>query len=213
MTKLQKTGLYVAIISAVLWFIWLFVWLYSDFDKGDQVLAIPVEDLNTDGWLQYWMNYFVYYALISAFAVWILLILGECSRKSLKKALIVLVASCLLWWLFQSVFIWFLWSLCWWCEDYIAYALWLFFLLFFVLWFVSFFFAIEYLINSKKKAIIITLFVLCLVCILFVWFRSDYLLGYLRNSLKAISLLFLIVSIVICIMAWVRRYKEAKKSS
>ena len=213
MTKLQKIGLIVAIISAVLWLIWLCIWLYADFDKGDQVLAIPVEGLNTDGWLQYWMNYFIYYGLIVIFAVGVGLILEECSRKSLKKSLIVLVASCLLWWLFQSVFIWFLWSLCWWCEDYIAYALWLFFLLFFVLWFVSLFFAIEYLIDSKKKAIIITLFVLCLVCVLFVWFRGDYLLGYLRNSLNAIFWVFLIISIVICIMAWIKRYKEAKKSS
>jgi hypothetical protein len=39
------------------------------------------------------------------------------------------------------------------------------------------------------------------------------LLRGLSNSLKAIFLLFFIVSITICIVAWIKRYKEAKKSS
>jgi hypothetical protein len=72
-----------------------------------------------------------------------------------------------------------------------------------VLWFISCFFAIKYLTNDKKKSIIITLIVLGLVCAFFVWFwgASDYLLRGLSNSLKAIFLLFFIVSITICIVA------------
>jgi len=215
MTKLQKIGLIVAIISAVLWLIWLCIWLYSGFDVG-WVLYVWVDPINTnDVWNGFDFNYFIYYALIVAFAVGIGLILEECSRKSLKKSLIELFVSCLFWRLFYSLSIRYFATLCGWCVDYIAYGFWILFLIFFVLWFISCFFAMKYLTNDKKKPIIITLSVLGFVCVLFAWFfgASGDLWRGLSNSFKAIFLLFFIVSITICIVAWIKRYKEAKKSS
>ena len=215
MTKLQKIGLIMAIISAVLWLIWLCIWLYSDFNVG-WVVSVWVDPINTnDVWNGFDFNYFIYYALIVIFAVGVGLILEECSRKSLKKSLIVLFVSCLFWWLFYSLSIRYFATLCAWCSDYIAYGFWILFLIFLMLWFISCFFAIKYLTNNKKKSIIVTLIVLGLVCAIFAWFfgTSDYLLKGLSNSLKAIFLCFFIISIAICIVAWIKRYKEAKKSS
>ena len=215
MTKLQKIGLIIAIISAVLWLIWLCIWLYSDFNVGC-VVSVWVDSINTnDVWNGFDFNYFIYYALIVAFAVWIGLILEECSRKSLKKSIIVLLVSCLFWWLFYSLSIRYFATLCAWCTDYIAYGSWFLFLMFLALWFISCFFAIKNLTNNKKKAIIITLIVLGLACAIFVWFwvTSDYLMRGLTSSLKVMFLLFLIISIIVCIMAWIKGHKEAKKSS
>ena len=217
MTKLQKIGLIMAIISAVLWLIWLLIWWYSSFGNmqtwwvyilNGQVIEYSIETTHD-------VNYIIYYALIVIFAVGVGLILEECSRKSLKKSLIVLFVSCLFWWLFYSLWIRYFATLCGWCTDYIGYGFWILFLIFLMLWFISCFFAIKYLTNNKKKSIIITLIVLGLVCVLFAWFLgvSDDLWRGLSNSFKAIFLLFFIVSVVIWIMAWIRRYKEAKKSS
>lgn len=213
MTKLQKVGLIMAIVSAVLWIIWLFVWLYSDFDNIGWVSVWVDPIITNDVWNGFNLNHFIYYALIVAFAVGVGLILEECSRKSLKKSLIVLFVSCLLWWLFWGLSIRYFATLCAWCTDHIAYGFWILFLMFLVLWFISCFFVIKYLTNDKKKPIIITLVVLCLVCVRFVWFwvTSDYYL--LKESLRVIFSLLLIISIILCIVAWIKRYKEAKKSS
>ena len=216
MTKLQKTGLYVAIISAVLWFVWLCVWWYSSF--GTRRASVWMDSMSVDDvWISYDANYFIYYALIVIFAVAIGLILEECSRKSLKKALIVLVISCLLWWLFQSLSIWFLWSLCWWCDDHIGYGFWILFLIFLVLWFVSLFFSFKYLVNGNKKWAILAVLIVCVlsgvmfICLLNM--EEGYLLRGLRNWIKATYWLLFIVSITLCVIAWIKGYKEAKKSS
>jgi hypothetical protein len=212
-----------AIVSAVLWLIWLFVWLYSDFGASHQVLAIPREPvIDNEAWLLHDVNYIVYYALIVIFAVWIGLILGEYSRKSLVKSLVVLVVSCLLWWLFRSLSSWFYWSLCWWCDDYIAYSLWIFFLLFLLLWFVSLFYVIKYLTNSNKWWTIVLLICLGVVGAVLVlnsiFCKSLILplelswLDCLEGLLDKIFWVFLIISIILCIVAWIKRYKESKKS-
>ena len=212
------------IVSAVLWLIWLFAWLYSDFGASHQVSAIPREPvIDNEAWLLHDLNYIVYYALIVIFAVWTGLILGECSRKSLVKSLVVLVVSCLLWWLFRSVFSWSYGSLCWWCDDYITYSLWIFFLLFTLLRFFSLFYVIKYLTNSNKWWTIVLLICLGIVGTLFVLnsiFCRDLIsplelswLDCLEGLLDKLFWVFLIISIILCIVSWIKRYKEAKKSS
>lgn len=149
MTKLQKIGLIMAIVSAVLWLVWLFAWLYDFWNYAVQSSLID-QVANDDTWIIYGIDYFIYYVLIVIFAVWIGLILEEFSRKSLKKSLILLIISCLFCWLFWYIAHWFSGTLCWWCDDYIAYGFWIFSLLFFVLLLISVFFIIKFLIKHDR---------------------------------------------------------------
>ena len=211
MTKLQKIGLVMSVVAAILWIIWLFAWWYSMFED----VQVMEYDLETT----YNVNYIIYYALIVIFAVWFGLIFGEYSRKSLKKSLIVLVVSCLVRWLFRTISIFFLWLVvCWWCVDVdrIGYSVWILFLVFFILWFVSLFYATKYLTSSNKWWTIVLLSVLVFVCVLFVWINIScrrLSLYCLNTSVGRVFWLSLIISIILCIIAWIKSYNGRKKSS
>lgn len=224
MTKLQKIGLIIAITSVIAWFIWLCIWLYADFDSGGWISVWVDPIITNDVRGGFDVNHVVYYALIVAFAVGIALILEECSRKSLKKSLILLFVSCLLWWLFWSLSIRYFATLCVWCTDYIAYGFWILFLIFLVLWFISLFYTVRYLINNKWW-IIILLGVLGLISVLCFWtnvilcrhnvwsLNGLSLLDCLEKSSDIVFWILLIISIILCVIFWIKSYKEVKKSS
>jgi len=224
MTKLQKTGLIMAIVSAVLWLIWLFAWLYSHFGNVQRFPISNGEILEYDIETTHDVNYFIYYALIIIFTVWIGLLLEECSRKSLKKSLIVLVVSCLLWWWILEFSIWFFGTACAWCTDYIAYSLWIFFLSFLSSWVVSLFYVVGNITNSSKWWIVVLLAVLAFIGVLSMWTNISCtrliwplnwgsLLDCLERSLSRVFWVPLIISVTLCIIAWIKSHKERKKSS
>lgn len=220
MTKLQKTGLYVAIISAILWLVWLCVWLYSDFGNG-------VGIYDEGGWLINWSvnlpNYLIYFALITAFAVWIWIILLAYLKKSSKKSLVVLILSSLIWFVCRICgYKFFNPDFCDCNHDYIGIALWIFSLSFFILWCISLFYVVRFSTNSSKYWVIILSLILAFLVVLSLkshaecmnlpspWFTSQDCWG---GVFKFVFLVLLIISVSICVMAWIRRYKEAKKSS
>ncbi len=208
-------GLIITMVSFIVWFTWLFFGLYSDFGVMGQVRMNPTDQPFNNIWMVYDFTHFVYYALIIVFAIGILLLLGEYSRKSLKKSLIILTVSCLLWWLSQSISIWFFWSLCWWCKDHIGYVLFIFFLLFFILWFLSLFFVVRYL-YGNKWAFFFVWMIFTLIGVLSVYLfgvdRYSFFGGFIK-WIKITYWLLFTTSIVLCIVAWIKSYKDAKKSN
>ena len=213
MTKLQKTGLIMAIVSLIVRFIWLVFGLYSDFGEGVGIYGWG----GLSNWDTNQINYLVFFGLIVVFAIWIGMILAGVFKKSLKRSLVMMIVSCVIWCVCLSIgykslnpnF----------CEcnyDYIGFAILIFSLLFFVLWFVSLFFAIKYVSNSNKRWLIYFLIVIVLLWMLCAWSViscNGDLLGCLVKSLFITFLVLLIISIIVCIIAWIKSYKEAKKSS
>ena len=208
MTKLQKSGLIMAIVSLVAWLIWLVFGLYSDFGEGVGIY----EWGGLSNWDTNQINYLAFFGLVVVFAIWIGMILAGFLKKSLKRSLAMLLVSCIVWCVCLSVgykslnpnF----------CEcnyDYIGFAILIFSLLFFVLWFISLFFAIKYLTNSNKGGIIGVFVAAVLFGGLLLWW--GIMREYLWWCLRIIFLLFLIVSITLCIIGWIKSYKEGKKSS
>ena len=210
MTKLQKIGLVMSIVSAVLWTIWLFAWWNYD------ITLWTCDSL----WLcATWPTYhLIHFIFIATFAIWIGLMLAEFSRKSLRMSCVISIISVLLWWFCVSFAFWNLESMCAWdCSEaeipgHIFLILWLMFI---ILWFMSLFFTIKYLTNSNKLSVFGVLLVVILVVGLFVifMFRSPYLLLGIETALNITFLMFWIVSIMLCIIAWIKGHKEAKKSS
>ena len=208
MTKLQKVGLFMAIISVILWIIWLFVWWNYSFPPCD--------------W-PYWcisgVNYhLVHFVLIALFAIWIGMVLMGTSRKSLKKSCIVLLVS----WLFGRIGFWFSpWflavSCAWDCRwaDIPWHIFWILWIMCMVLRFVVLFFTIRHLTKSNKWSILGVIVIAALSVTFFVQANMwcHYLLKCLTKSITTLFLCFLIISIIVCIIAWIKRYKEVKKSS
>ena len=212
MTKLQKGGLAVSIISAVLWTIWLFVWWdYSFPPCGWPLWCIDDVDYNL-----------IHYIFIALFAIWIGIVLVDTSRKSLKKSCIVFIISVLLWWFSISFGFRSLYSLCVWdCREveipgHISLILWLMFI---ILWFMSLFFLIKHLTNSKKWSIVVVLIVVSLLGAFFVQsfliHSEEYisLITWLKSFLNVMFVIFFVISIVFCIVSLIKSHKWAKKSS
>ena len=208
MTKLQKTGLFVAIISAALWLIWLFVWLYSDFWESLWIYAW--EDLSN--WDINQINYLVFFGLIAVFAIWIGMILVDIFKKSLKGSLVMMIVSCIVWCICLSIGYKFLNPN--FCEcnyDYIGFVILIFSLLFFVLWFISLFFALKYV--SNRHWLVCFLIVIVLIWMLCVWLTvscNGDLMGCLVKSLFMTFLVLLVISIIVCIVVLINRKKEEK---
>ena len=209
-----------AIVSAVLWLIWLFVWLYSDFGDGIGISAWEI----LGNWATNKINYLIYFVLITLFAIWMAMILVGFLRKSLRKSLLILVLSSLIWFvLFSLGYKSFNPDFCDCNHDYLGITFRIFSLLFIVLWFISLFYVIKYLTNSNKRWTIVLLIWLGIVGVLvvqtsiscshlispFKLSRLDCLKGLLRGLFRWV---FLIISIILCIVAWVKRYKENRKS-
>ncbi len=208
MTKLQKTGLYVAIISAILWLVWLFAWWNYSFAACDG---------------PYWcigdVNYhLIHYALIALFTIWIGIVLMESSRKSLKKSCIMLLVSWLLgkigFWLSP----WFLASSCIWdCRwaDIPGHIFWILWIMCVVLWFIVLFISMKHLTKSNKRSALCVVSVAALLGVFLIQANTgcQYLLKCFTKSLSTLFLCFLVISIIVCIVAWIKRYKEVKKSS
>lgn len=137
--------------------------------------------------------------------------------KSLKWSCVMSVVSAFLGWLSISFAFWNI-TACVDCIMWLSIIFWILSLFFVVIWFVSLFFVIKNLTNSN---IWWTLSVLVMVVLVWASFMlrcllyrgNVYLLGMYNRSLYLMFWVLFIVSIMLCVITWIRRHKEAKKSS
>lgn len=209
MTKLQKIGLSVSIVAAILWTIWLFAWWNYNFSSCDPYVYLCISEASYN---------LIHFILIVLFVVWIGMILSEISRKSLKKSCIMLMVSWLLGNLAIGFSLWLLDSLCAWdCMEVEVpwHVFWMFWVMCVVLWFIVLFFTMRHLTHSNKRGILTVLIVIGLLGTFLLQANTgcEYLLRCVRSSFNVMFWVFLIVSIMLCVIGWIKSYKESKKSS
>ena len=137
--------------------------------------------------------------------------------KSLRWSCIVYVVSVFLGWLSISFAFWNI-TACVDCIMWLSIIFWILSLFFAVIWFVSLFFVIKNLTNSNKWWTLSVLVMVVLVWTFFIlrcllYSGNAYLLGMYNKSLYLMFFVFFVVSIILCVIAWIKGYKEAKKSS
>lgn len=208
MTKLQKIGLSVSVVAAILWTVWLFAWWNYSFPVCDQPY-----------WCVFGADYnLIHFVLIAVFAIWIDIILVDISKKSLKTSCIVLLIS----WMVGKCCVWIgvrlLNTMCGWdCTivDIPGQVFLIFWLICIPLWLISLFFTVSHLTHNNKLGIYGVLILVGLLGAVLIQggARCEYLLSCIKDCSKAIFLVFFIVSIILCVISFIRSHKEVKKSS
>lgn len=83
------------------------------------------------------------------------------------------------------------------------------------LWLISLFFTVSHLTHNNKLGIYGVLILVGLLGAVLIQggARCEYLLSCIKDCSKAIFLVFFIVSIILCVISFIRSHKEVKKSS